>query len=275
MSVTIKEYEIVNLFNEFKVDFEVKNIQSEVSDLVGTDPGAIGDLTRWLDEKRVELRTIDSEAQMDVYREFQKHVVELFHNKEISYDNAVEVRAWAKEQWLDHGDMLDESFENTFDSINYNEDYNIFNDTRSEAKIFNYLDHFACKLSCKGLHRAKFRLFELRKKREMSYDIYIKCMLLVLAELVTKYPNSKDQHLFDKFTEMQLQLEMISGEADRTDVADMSISMEDAIDMRRAAEKISVKHFNRISTEEAFLMLMAHREGNFDETTWNTEIAEW
>jgi hypothetical protein len=279
MSVTIKEYEIVNLFNEFKVDFEVRNIQQEVSELVGISPDTAIEMTRWLDERKIELATIDSESQLDVYTEFQKHVVDLFYNKEINYDNACEVRSWAKQQWLKHGEELDNSFNNVFDSINYDEDYNIFNDTRSEAKILNYLTHFASKLSCKGLHRAKFRLFELRKKpaknqKPMSYDIYIKCMLLVLGELVTKYPNNKDQKLFDKFTEMQLQLEMISGEG-RTDIADMNINMEDVIDLKRAAEKISAKNFNRISVEEAFLMLVSQREGNFDDTTWNLEIADF
>lgn len=274
MNATIKEYEIINLFNEFKADYEVKNLTSEVSDMISVDPTRIEELTRWFDDKKVELSTVDAESELEVYFAFQQHIKQLYTEKQMSYENYIEVRSWAYQQWSDKRDEIDRSFSNTFDSINYNNDYEIFNDYRPAAKVLNYLVYFVERMSCKALQKAKYRIFELRNKNQMSYDIYIDCMLLVLEQIEEKYFTTQDHKLFAKFTKMKEQLSMISGDG-RTDVADMHINIEDAIDMRRDAERLSARNFNRISQEEAFDMLMAQREGIFDDQLWLTEISNY
>lgn len=256
---------IIYLYNVFMAEFYVaRNLTRESSETIEVDASMICEQFRWLNDKNVELSTIDIEDKMNSYREFQQFAVTLYNNHEIKYDVAVEARHWAMEEWIETGKFLDEKLARDVVDI----EYETFNDYRPEAKIINYLVHFAEKMSKNTLLKAKNRLFERRNKKEISYDTYVKAMLMVLEQVVVRF--GADQKLYDKFCEMDTQLHSVQNEEGHYEIASMNISMEDIIDMKRDAEKISARQ--NVSVEEAFLMIQANREGIFDEMTWNLEI---
>lgn len=257
---------IVYFYNMFMDEFYVtRNLVEESSETIEVDVSMACEQFRWLNDKHVELSTIDLESKLNSYRQFQNFVVKLYKNGEIKYDVAVEARHWAMEQWTETGKFLDEKLANSVTDI----EYEIFNDYRPEAKIINYLLHFAETMKKNTLIKAKNRLFERRNKKEISYDTYVKAMLMVLEQVVVRF--GADQKLYDKFCEMDAQLHSVQNEEGHYEMPSMSISMEDVIDMKRDAEKISARQ--NVSLEEAFLMIQAHHEGIFDETTWNLEIS--
>jgi len=120
------------------------------------------------------------------------------------------------------------------------------------------------------LLKAKNRIFDCRKK--WSYDLYVKAMLIVLKELSEKL--GADTKLYEKFLSMQFQLQSVNGASVREEsTASMHLSMEDAIDIKRSAERLAERH--RMSVEEAFLMMQAEREGiDVDQHIFLVEMAE-
>ena len=122
----------------------------------------------------------------------------------------------------------------------------------------------------KMLIKAKKRIFECKKN--WSYDLYVKGMLIVLKEISEKL--NADIPLYEKFLSMKFQLESVNGSSVREEsVASMSLSIEDAIDMKRTAEKLSLRH--NVSVQEAFLMIQANAEGfNVDQHVFLVEMAK-
>jgi hypothetical protein len=113
-------------------------------------------------------------------------------------------------------------------------------------------------MSPKALYRAKDRIFFLRKEQQegregLGYRAYVEAQILVLEQIVSKCNSC--QALLEKFYEMRFDLQSVNcSENIRVEsTASMSIDMESAIDLRRAAERIAQRH--NISQYEACLML--------------------
>ena len=253
---------IINLFNEFMQDRASRSLVTESSEMIQTDTSRIGDEFHWLDEKRVELSTIDAEDRLSAYAEFQQWAKDLaMEDGGWVYYEYGTIRTWAKEKWVEAGKDLDSRLL----ASAVNEDVVIWDDTRSGAKILNYLNHYAEKMSVKQLFKAKTRLFALRgkdvaAKDRLGYDLYVKAMIMVLEQIVDQ--TGSDRKLLAKFVDMELQQGADHGHGYRVDVADVSLPMEYALDMKWDAERVSLRH--NISFEEAFLMLQATEEGTGD-----------
>jgi len=258
---------VVGLYNLFVEKVETaRNFNSEATDMTQVDTAAASDVFRHQYERDVELSTFDIEAKIENIQLFETWMYNvLFRNSVITGKVFFAARAWTKQQITEMQHELDVRL--AADALSFG--HEIFNDYRSSAKIVNYLTHYVETMTKGTLLKAKARLFTLRKEHKLSYDLYVKTMLMVLGELVVRF--NADQKLFDKFSEMQASLDSVTGEIGRTDVADICISMEDAIDMKRAAEKIAAQH--NVDVEEAFLMIQSQREGEFTDTTWNLDIA--
>jgi hypothetical protein len=152
-------------------------------------------------------------------------------------------------------------------------------DTREDAKILRYLETFApiwgnraeqaillikkdwdtFNKNVRMLKKAKDRLFERRNSttKPLSYDLYVKSMLLVTEQLERL---GKDNGLHETFTEMLWNLQSVQpdGAVRLESCGSVSIDMETAIDLKRAAEKLSKRH--NVSVREAFLMLQTKEE---------------
>jgi hypothetical protein len=207
---------------------------------------------------------LEGEHRLNQYREFQQWVRGIASNPMDSECAKVrkygqEILCWAKAQWLEKCEALDRALVHNYDE----QEVEIMGDSDKGAKLLNYLRHFADKMSPKALYKAKDRIFALRKEQQegregLGYRAYVEAQVMVLEQIVAKCNNC--QALLEKFYEMRFDLQSVNcSENVRVEsTASMSIDIESAIDLRRAAERISSRH--NISIYEACLMLQRGEE---------------
>jgi hypothetical protein len=212
---------------------------------------------------------VDGEYKLSMYSAFQQWIRDIASNpmdeecfKVRKYSQ--EIMAWAKAQWLEKCEALDRALVHNYDE----QEVDIYQDSDKRAKLLNYLTNYVERMSPKALYRAKDRIFQLRKEQQegregLGYEAYVKAQVMVLSEIVKKCNNC--QPLLEKFLEMKWDLESINcSENVRVEsTASMSIDMESAIDLKRAAERISQRQ--NISVHEAFLMLQRGEEMSVEE----------
>jgi hypothetical protein len=153
-------------------------------------------------------------------------------------------------------------------------------DERPEARIVNFLIHRVKKMTYSGLTKARARLFDLKGKDELPYDLWVGGMLVVLEEMSKREslaralreadPNGEWEYvprlessagLLRKFVAMAQAMEV---RMDHHTLMEASMgggdptSIEETLDLARAVRKLA--RANNYSFEEA-LGLWEQKEG--------------
>ena len=155
-----------------------------------------------------------------------------------------------------------------------------YEDERPEARIVNFLIHRVKKMTYSGLTKARARLFDLKNKDELPYDLWVGGMLVVLEEMAMREslaralraadPNGEWEYvprlessagLLRKFVAMAQAMEV---RMDHHTLMEASMgggdptSIEETLDLARAVRKLA--RANNCSFEEA-LGLWEQKEG--------------
>jgi hypothetical protein len=278
-----------SLYNEF-VQNRPTHLVDDALASIQVDSSRLGDMMSWYDARGLDTPVLKGEDRLSSYDEFQTHIKEIANNPnddhyEVVRRNLKEIKSWAKTQWEEACVELDRNL------CSYDpQEVEVMNDTREDIKIVHYLEIYAPlwgdraeeaillvkkdwdvhNKNVKMLKKAKDGLFERRNDttKPLSYDLYVRAMLLVTEQLERL---GKDNGLHETFLEMQWNLQSVQATSVREEsVASMSIDMESALDLKRAAEKIAKRH--NVSVHEAFLMLQAGED--MTHLDWVTDIAE-
>jgi hypothetical protein len=258
-----------SLFAEFLSQQEMSLVQ-EAQESISYDTGLAADILLYHCEVRgLSPEVLEGEHRLNQYREFQEWVRQIAANPNDTEFKKVnkygkEILCWAKAQWEEKCEALDRALVGNYD----HGEVELMGDSDKGAKLINYLTNYVERMSPKALYRAKDRIFQLRKEQQdgregLGYEAYVKAQVMVLSEIVKKCNNC--QPLLEKFLEMKWDLESVNcSENVRVEsTASMSIDMESAIDLKRAAERISQRQ--NISVHEAFLMLQRGEEMSVEE----------
>jgi hypothetical protein len=263
-----------SLFAEF-VSQQGASLVQEAQESISYDTGWGAELYH-CEVRGLSSEVLEGEHRLSMYGAFQQWIRDIAMNPKDTECAKVrkygqEILCWAKAQWEERCDALDRALVGNYDE----QEVEIMGDSDKGARLINYLRNYAEVMSPKALYRAKDRIFALRKEQQegregLGYRAYVEAVILVLEQIVAKC-NSCGA-LLDKFMEMRFDLQSVNcSENVRVEsTASMSIDIEAAIDLRRAAERISSRH--NVSVYEACLMLQAGKDMSVE--TFLVDVAE-
>lgn len=225
------------------------NFSTLMSEAVQYGDATLLDDLRSIQERGLDMDLLQDEGTLEQLQSFCRVLVAKRRAHPEKGELISATLKWARDRYYQEASSIDASL-----AREVKED-DTFEDARPEVSIINYLTYFVEKMSPRTLFKSKNRLFELRKADKLSYDLFVKAMLLVLEQIVLKCHS--DKALLDKFQEMSWQLQTVQTES----VWDVSVGennlgeseLVEAIDIRRAARRVSARH--NVSFEEACQML--------------------
>lgn len=243
-------------------------IQTIISEMITTDTSRAWDEYRLLFEKGLSSALVDGENRLDEIED----ELERLRGEYKSLRNQVNVDNTEKlQEIVDKAKGLKAEAEGIAaywdHRMEYQEDYTDVPSTGMALE--NYLRYYIDKMSLSELVVACDQIEQLKATNEIGWYYFVKCMRVVTHRLAVRIPdtNRKKYGYYElalRFKKLWHKLDIESNQCpvDNSIYGQMNLNIEDAIDIKREAEKLASRQ--NISVEEAYSMLRGDEDEMFD-----------